>query len=97
MAVYRLSAHAEVDFADIYRYSVLTFGEARADVYASDLIEAFGMLGRNPLAGEDVSTFRSETRRLNHDSHAIYYDQINGEVVRILRILHQTQDPLRHL
>ncbi len=97
MAGYKLSPAAEADFADIYRYSILTFGEKRADLYASDLIDAFDMLGHNQLAGEDVATIRPDTRRLVHESHAIYYDLIDDCVVRVLRILHQTQDPMRHL
>lgn len=60
------------------------------------MIETFDMLAMNPFAGRDVKTTAPNARCFIHASHSVYYE-IEGEVIMILRILHQSQDPLRHL
>jgi toxin ParE1/3/4 len=96
VAAYKLTADAERDFEGIYRYSIDTFGMVQANSYALDLIEVFEILATNPFAGRDVKIIAPDARCFIHASHSIYYE-IEGEVVMILRILHQSQDPLRHL
>ena len=93
MAAYKLTADAETDFQSLYRYSIETFGLVQANSYALDMIDTFEMLATNPFAGRDV---KMNARCFVHASHSIYYE-IEGEAVLILRILHQSQDPLRHL
>lgn len=97
MAGYRLTSDADEDFADIYRYSVQTFGLLRADEYAVRLIEGFELLAKNPLAGGDYSHIRPNSRRLVHEKHVIYYWLEAQGGIAIFRILSQHQDPLRHL
>ena len=95
MAAYKLTSDAERDFEGIYRYSIDTFGLNRANSYALDLIDAFEMLAMNPFAGRDIKAITPDTRCFIHVSHSIYYE-IEAEEVNILRILHQSQDPLRY-
>ena len=96
MAAYRLTADAERDFEVIYRYSIDTFGLIKANSYALDLLETFEMLSTNPFAGRNVKAIAQGARCFIHVSHSVYYE-IDGEIIMILRILHQSQDPLRHL
>ncbi|MGN6207336.1 type II toxin-antitoxin system RelE/ParE family toxin [Asticcacaulis sp.] len=96
MAGYKLTADAERDFENIYRYSIDTFGPLQANNYAVDLIDAFEMLATNPFAGRDIKTIVSDARCFVHASHSIYY-WLQDETVMIFRILHQSQDPMRHL
>ncbi|ESQ92445.1 type II toxin-antitoxin system RelE/ParE family toxin [Asticcacaulis benevestitus] len=93
MAAYKLTADAEADFLSLYLYSIETFGLIQANSYALDMIDTFEILAINPFAGRDVKT---NARCFIHASHSIYYE-IEGEAVLILRILHQSQDPMRHL
>ncbi|MBW8879890.1 MAG: type II toxin-antitoxin system RelE/ParE family toxin, partial [Asticcacaulis sp.] len=71
-------------------------GEAQADRYGVSLIEAFEMLAESPMAGKVEDSVLADARCLIHELHSIYY-WLEGDVVVIDRILHQMQDPLRHL
>lgn len=96
MAGYRLTPAADADFDGIYEYSILTFGEAVADDYALDLVDAFVKLTDNPRVGKSYDHIKPGSRGLVHRSHIIYYIPATDSVI-ILRVLHQSQDPLRHL
>lgn len=96
MAGYSLTEDADLDFADIYGRSQQNFGAHQAEKYALKLIDAFELLAERPRAGHDISYIKPGSRRLHHESHTIYYRIGDGEVI-IFRILHQSQDPLRHL
>jgi len=96
MAGYRLTPAADADFDGIYEYSLLTFGEAVADAYALDLVDAFVKLTENPLLGKSYDHIKPGSRGLIRRSHIVYYIAASDSVI-VLRILHQSQDPLRHL
>ena len=91
-----LSREAEGDFARIYEYSLREFGFLQADRYMSGLIDAFDMLALNPMSGKEQKSSQEGLRCLLRGSHAAYYLIAENDVV-IVRILHQSQDPLRHL
>jgi len=95
VASYRLTAHAEQDFADIYRYSLQNFGAYQAENYAIDLTDGFEIIAQNPHSGRLMTIGTEEARRLARCYHSIYYE-IEADIVTILRILHQSQDPMRH-
>lgn len=93
---YRLSNDAEQDVIDIYLYSYQEFGEAKAESYHQALVEHFNKLAKNPAMGRDFSFIKAHTRRSNCVSHVVYYQVIGADVL-ILRVLHQSRDPARHL
>ncbi len=97
MAAYKLTFDADEDLANIFRYSILTFGAAQADRYVARLIEGFELLADNPFAGADYAHIRPDSRRLIQEKHVIYYLLEADGSVTIFRILAQHQDPLRHL
>lgn len=68
-----LSKDAEQDIADIYVYSFEQFGEAQAESYYQALEEHFDSLARNPALGRDFSFVKTNVRRTNCVSHALYY------------------------
>jgi toxin ParE1/3/4 len=96
MAEYKLSKKAEHDLAEIARYSLDTFGLKAAREYRNSLNSAFERLANNPDLGHPFVHKSRHTRRLMHESHAIYY-RLRGRVIFIQRILHQNQDPMRRL
>lgn len=91
-----LSKDAEQDIADIYVYSFQQFGEAQAESYHQTLVDHFDSLVRNPAMGRDFSFVKENIRRTHCASHAVYY-QLIGRDVLVLRVLHQSRDPARHL
>ena len=96
MADYPLTPDADADLAAIYEYSILNFGLARARSYVLGLHHAFGLLGEFPRLGRDFSRVKPNCRRHDYASHLIYY-RLEDDGVLILRVLHESQDPLRHL
>jgi len=91
-----LSKDAEQDLVDIYVYSFQQFGEAQAESYHQGLVDHFDSLARNPNMGRDFSFVKENIRRSNCASHAVYY-HVTGLDVLVLRVLHQSRDPARHL
>ncbi len=69
MAVYELSFDAEMSLAKIYEYSLVNFGEARADSYYVSMHETFEMLVDQPNLGR----LFHEYRRHEHGSHVVFY------------------------
>jgi toxin ParE1/3/4 len=57
MGRYKLSGDAKEDLRRIYRYGVLTFGEAQADRYYDALIERFAQIANEPSI--PISRFNS--------------------------------------
>jgi toxin ParE1/3/4 len=96
VADYRLSGKAASDLAGIADYSLQQFGLERARSYRDDLLKAFVHIAHNPNLGSQISHISPDTRRLVTGSHIIYY-RTRPDGLFIRRILHQSQDPLRHL
>lgn len=92
----KLNARAETDLDDIADYSYLNFGLARGDAYRDALMAALHSLTQLPDRGMSCDHIKKQSRRLFHESHVIYY-RVTPSMVVIQRILHQSQDPLRHL
>ena len=86
MASYELTAAADQDLTDIYTYSLVEFGESRADAYFDALHQSLSRLANNPRLGIDVGSLRKGYRRLVHQRHSIYYQEsLTGIlVVRVL-------------
>jgi toxin ParE1/3/4 len=72
-------------------YSAKTFGEAVADAYSRGFVEVFELLQERPLAGAVQSDLGMGLRGFVHRRHRIYY-RVDGEMVLIVRILHQSQN-----
>ncbi len=101
----RLSAEAEADIDEILGYTLETFGEAQADRYRSLLAEALGELSQRP----DVPYSRNRddvrpglrslhiARRDNKGRHLILFRTADGQVVDVLRVLHDAMELKRHL
>lgn len=101
----RLGAEAQKDFARILKYTKDTFGERQVDVYRVTLIEALAALE----TGSDVlgSVARDEilpnlrtlhvARKGRRGRHFIMYRPVQGDVIEVLRILHDQMDLACHI
>lgn len=87
MAGYRLSEEADRRLAEIYRYSLETFGEQQADKYFNSLHDVFGTLARHPELGRPFH----EYRRHEHQSHVIFYKP-DASGILIVRVLHHREE-----
>ncbi len=96
MGAYRLSEDADADLSGIFVYSVTTFGEAIAQDYFLGLHDALELIADNPMIGAGADYVRPGLRRFAHRRHVVFY-RVLPTGVRVLRILHGTQDPLKHL
>lgn len=96
MAKYALSEAAGADLLAIAYYTTLHFGPNQAADYGEGFGGCFEMIAENPKLGTACDEIRLGLRSHNHQSHAIYYIETDQGVL-ILRVLHERQNPARHL
>ncbi|MDA8350187.1 MAG: type II toxin-antitoxin system RelE/ParE family toxin [Pseudomonadota bacterium] len=87
---------AESDLIDIWRYSFEQWGELQADQYLDELDSGIRGLADNPAIGMKRDYVRDGYRVLFVRSHAVYYT-VMPDTVHIVRVLHWSMDPDRHL
>ena len=88
-----LSDRANSDVADILQYTLMTWGEARWEAYASELDACFEQIGTYPEIGKPTDRLVNG-RTYPVREHRIYY-QIRDDVIFVARVLHQKMDPRR--
>jgi toxin ParE1/3/4 len=87
---------AESDLIGIWRCSFEQWGELQADKYLDELDSGIRKLADNPEIGMKCDYVRNGYRVLFVGSHAIYYS-VTPDTVHIIRVLHGSMDPDRHL
>lgn len=96
MAEYRLSRAAQNDLLAIARYTVRTFGAEQSKIYRDGFKACFELIAENPMLGRSQDRIRLGLRCYEHKTHSVFYiEKDNG--VLIVRVLHEKQDPARHL
>ena len=93
--MYKLTYQAADDFAGIYDYTLLKFGEAQADNYTDALEAFFETLAGMPDMERDYDAVPS-VMRIEFQQHAIFYT-VRDTHILIVRILHQQMNHKRHL
>lgn len=96
MKGYEVSARADRDLKAIYKYGARNFGHGCADSYTRDLFAKFALLAEQPRLGREMRHFRPGMFRFEHRSHTIFY-RLAAEGIRIVRVLHMSMDPERHI
>jgi len=101
----RLGAAAEVDFANILKWSTENFGARQSRIYRDTLVEAIGELADGP----DVTASKARdeimaglrtlhvARRGRRGSHFLMYRAAPNRTIEIVRILHDRIDLQRHV
>jgi toxin ParE1/3/4 len=101
----RLGAAAELDFANIIKWTTENFGVRQARVYQGTLVRAIGELADGP----DVSGSKARdeimpglrtvhvARHGRRGSHFLMYRVAPKTAIEIVRILHDRMDLQRHL
>ncbi|WP_454627259.1 type II toxin-antitoxin system RelE/ParE family toxin [Bradyrhizobium cenepequi] len=106
----RLGTVAELDFANILKWTTENFGARRSRIYRDRLVQAVGELADGPnVAGPNVagSKARDEimpglrtlhvARRGHRGSHLLMYRVAPKSTIEIVRILHDRMDLQRHV
>ncbi|MEQ1953656.1 type II toxin-antitoxin system RelE/ParE family toxin [Mesorhizobium sp. CN2-181] len=84
---HRITARAERDLKDIYRYTVEAFGDKQAEKYLRELDAVFELLGDYPNMGR---VYEGRTHQFVHGKHIILY-RIGATEIVIGRIFHGAQ------
>jgi toxin ParE1/3/4 len=101
----RLGAAAELDFANILRWTAENFGARQSRVYRDTLVQSIGELGDGPdiarpkARDEIMPGLRTlhVARRGRHGSHFLMYRAAPNRTIEIIRILHDRMDLRRHV
>lgn len=101
----RLGAAAEVDFANIVKWTAENFGTQQARVYRDTLVQAIGELSEGPdivggKARDDVMAGLRSLHVARHGRrgiHFLMYRAAPDETIEIVRILHERMDLARHV
>jgi toxin ParE1/3/4 len=101
----RLGAAAEVDFANILKWTTENFGARQSRVYRDTLLQAIGALADGPdvvgskARDEIMSGLRTLhfARRGRSGSHFLMYRTAPNSMIEIVRILHDRMDLQRHV
>lgn len=101
----RLGATAEVDFANILKWTTENFGARQARVYRDLLVQAIGELANGPeIAGSKARDEIAQglrtlhvARRGRRASHFLMYRVVPESTIEIVRILHDRMDFRRHI
>ena len=98
MAEYFLSKKSLDDLRDIWNYTEKTWSETQADKYYENLVLSFEYIAKHPDAvGRSYSEIKPEYRGFHCGRHIIFYRILQNGNVRIIRILHEKMDYVRHL
>ena len=101
----RLGATAELDFANILKWTTETFGARQSRAYRDTLVQAIGELA----GGSDVAGAKARdeiipglhtlhvARHGRRGSHFLMYRAAATNTIEIVRILHDRMDLRRHL
>jgi toxin ParE1/3/4 len=100
----RLGAAAELDFANIVKWTTENFGARQSRVYQKTLVQTIGELAEGPdVAGSKARDEIAPGLRTVHvarhgrrGSHFLMYRMAQKTTIEIVRILHDRMDPQRH-
>jgi toxin ParE1/3/4 len=100
----RLGAAAELDFANILKWTAENFGARQSRVYRETLVQAIGELADGPeVAGSKARDEIMKGLRTLHVArhgrrgrHLLLYRVAPGRILEIGRILHDGMDMQRH-
>ncbi len=101
----RLGAAAELDFANILKWTTENFGARQAEIYRDKLVQAFGELAEGPevtgskARDEIMPGLRTLhiARRGRRGRHFLMYRVAGGTTIEVVRILHDRMELTRHL
>jgi toxin ParE1/3/4 len=92
MAEFKLTNKAVDDLSQIWNYTFDTWSENQADKYYEMLISACGEIAANPTRGKGYEGISESLLGMKSNRHIIFYRILNGSLIEITRILHESMD-----
>lgn len=92
-----LTPAAIADIEDIWTYTEQRWGTAQAERYVSMVGSACQGLAQGTTFSQDASHLRAGYRRAHVGSHILFFRTDPAGRITIVRVLHQSMDPDRHL
>jgi toxin ParE1/3/4 len=86
-----LSEQARRDIRNIHHASLTNFGAGQAAKYMTGLLDLLDLIAAKPQIARVRAEFDKPTRLHRYKSQVIFY-RIEGESVRVVRILHGKQN-----
>ena len=87
---------AENDLIDIWQYSYDKWGADKAAEYLMQLNAGMQGLTNNPQLGKSREHIRIGYRSIQINHHVIYY-RLGDKFIDIIRVLHESMLPTKHL
>jgi toxin ParE1/3/4 len=94
LKTYRLGPKGTSDLAEIFDYTVDTWGEQQAEKYIEELEACFQLLADSPGLGRACDLIAPGIRRFEQGKHVIFYKPDRSGIL-VSRILHQRMLPAR--
>jgi toxin ParE1/3/4 len=92
MTRFVLSPAAIKDIDAIWDYTADTWNERQAHAYVSKIRDACHSLADGRSHGRSIDSVRSGYRKLPVGSHFLVYRRIDGNVIDVVRVLHNRMD-----
>ena len=96
MADFVLSERAKKDHVGIADYTEEKWSEDMAERYIRMLFTECGELANKPLVGRSYDPIYHGLRGTTCGKHVIFYRVLSRNKVRVVRVLHEKMDFLRH-
>ncbi len=87
-----LTPSARADIKHIGKFTEINWGREQRRRYLASLDETLRGLLRLPNQGKDVPEFGPGVRRLMHGREYFVFYRLEGDVIRILRVLNVNRD-----
>lgn len=93
---YVLSPAARADLEEIWDYTCQRWDDDQAEEYVREIQRAIERVVDNPMIGRACDELRPGCRKHAVGSHTLYYRIVGGDVINVVRVLHQRMDVDRH-
>jgi toxin ParE1/3/4 len=89
---FRLSTAAEADLAGIRTFTLERWGRQQWLAYRAGLVGTFERIAAQPGIGRRRDSFRPGLRSVPCGAHVVFYLELGGGVVGVVRVLHARQN-----
>ena len=96
MTRFVLSPAAQADLDQIWDYTHERWGAEQAVGYLREIQRGVERVVANPMIGRACDEVRFGSRKHGVGAHMLYYRVLGGDVIDVVRILHQRMDVDRH-
>ena len=97
MADFILSERAKSDICEIANYTEKRWSEEQAEKYVRMIFVVCRELANKPLVGRSYDEYRPGLKGCLCGKHIIFYRELSGGKIRVIRVLHEMMDFPQHL